>query len=274
MPFLDELVRGAALVVARSDDGDLVFVGRSLDSMFDLLGAALAGTPAGAGSAAAAVAGLVVGGGARADARRPRDPRPDAVRAHAAPPSGGAGGRRALRRHVREPARRHPRLGGRRARAVGRRATQAAVRGGDDPPPAEPAHRAVVAGPGVDPRAAAAVGGSVSLDRFVWSYLGDVQHKLTPPFLPVSGVPPDRRHDERTRFALAEAVALVEYGRSAEGRRALARAMAGEPALSKPWLRTLVHHLNHVHGRLKRRGPSRERGRHNRRRARSVRPDR
>jgi hypothetical protein len=40
-------------------------------------------------------------------------------------------------------------------------------------------------------------------------------------------------------------VALVEYGRSAEGRRALARAMAGEPALSKPWLRTLVHHLNH-----------------------------
>jgi hypothetical protein len=32
----------AGKVVARSGDGDLVFIGRSLDSMFDLLGGAFA----------------------------------------------------------------------------------------------------------------------------------------------------------------------------------------------------------------------------------------
>jgi hypothetical protein len=53
---------------------------------------------------------------------------------------------------------------------------------------------------------------------------------------------PDR--DERTRRALAEAVAIVAYGRTADGRRALARAMSGEPAMAEPWLRTLVARLN------------------------------
>jgi len=41
--FLDELVECTGKVVARSGDGDLIFVGRSLDSMFDLLGGVLAG---------------------------------------------------------------------------------------------------------------------------------------------------------------------------------------------------------------------------------------
>jgi hypothetical protein len=86
----------------------------------------------------------------------------------------------------------------------------------------------------------------VALDEDVWSYFGDHQGKLTPAFLPSQRGPAGPRHDERTRRALAEAVALVEYGRSPEGRRALARSMAGEPALSKPWLRSLVHHLNHT----------------------------
>ncbi len=40
--FLDDLVVCAGKVLARSGNGDLVFVGRSLDSMFDLLGGALA----------------------------------------------------------------------------------------------------------------------------------------------------------------------------------------------------------------------------------------
>jgi hypothetical protein len=40
--FLDELVACAGKVLARSGNGDLVFVGRSLDSMFDLLSGALA----------------------------------------------------------------------------------------------------------------------------------------------------------------------------------------------------------------------------------------
>ena len=39
--FLPDLLEAAGKVVARSGGGDLVFVGRSLDSMYDLLGAAL-----------------------------------------------------------------------------------------------------------------------------------------------------------------------------------------------------------------------------------------
>ena len=45
--FLDELVECAGKVLARSGNGDLIFVGRSLDSMFDLLGGALSGMSAG-----------------------------------------------------------------------------------------------------------------------------------------------------------------------------------------------------------------------------------
>lgn len=47
--FLDDLVACSAKVLARSGNGDLYFVGRSLDSMFDLLSGALAdldGAPA------------------------------------------------------------------------------------------------------------------------------------------------------------------------------------------------------------------------------------
>jgi hypothetical protein len=43
--FLEELVDCAGKVVARGGNGDLVFVGRSLDSMFDLLSGALADGP-------------------------------------------------------------------------------------------------------------------------------------------------------------------------------------------------------------------------------------
>ncbi|MGE5156291.1 MAG: hypothetical protein ACM3JP_02215 [Betaproteobacteria bacterium] len=39
--FIDDLIECAGKVLARSGDGDLYFVGRSLDSMFDLLGGAL-----------------------------------------------------------------------------------------------------------------------------------------------------------------------------------------------------------------------------------------
>jgi hypothetical protein len=39
--FLSDLVECAGKVVARSGGGDLVFVGRSLDSMFDLLSGAV-----------------------------------------------------------------------------------------------------------------------------------------------------------------------------------------------------------------------------------------
>lgn len=82
---------------------------------------------------------------------------------------------------------------------------------------------------------------SVSLDGLVWSYLGDYQQKLTRShavkhWLADAAGP---RRDECTRQALAEAVALVELGRSRDGRRQIAAAIDGEPALAEPWLRSL-----------------------------------
>src|SRR5215471_18023693 len=47
--FLDDLVECAGKVLARCGGGDLVFIGRSLDSMFDLLGGALGEISAGPG---------------------------------------------------------------------------------------------------------------------------------------------------------------------------------------------------------------------------------
>jgi hypothetical protein len=87
---------------------------------------------------------------------------------------------------------------------------------------------------------------NVSLDPYVWGYFGNGQTKLTRSYRPelwlADGEGP--RRDEQTRDALAEATALVLYGRSPAGRRALARAMVSEPALRESWLRTLTGQLN------------------------------
>ncbi|GGM95675.1 hypothetical protein GCM10011609_36650 [Lentzea pudingi] len=86
---------------------------------------------------------------------------------------------------------------------------------------------------------------NVSLDEDVWHYFGNWQTKLTWPFT----LHRWREHlreakrDERTREALAEAVQLVSLGRTKEVRRMIARGMDGEPALSEPWLRTLQSRL-------------------------------
>lgn len=83
---------------------------------------------------------------------------------------------------------------------------------------------------------------NVSLPGPVWSYFGDHQTKLTRSFRPVHWLAEDDgpHRDERTRQALAEAVALVAHGRSKEGRLAIARATEGEPARQESWLRTLL----------------------------------
>lgn len=246
LPFLEDLVRCAALVVARSDDGDLVFVGRSLDSMFDLLGGALAGTPAGAGLRRLPLSGL------RSWAAVPRQVR-DVLTDFGLTPyelmrrrrpvvfvdvvsSGGTF--RSLFVVVRDW------VTDERAQwdVVRRKLRFVGVTIRERPSPHADRWWQGAAWTRELPRRAVV---SVALDEYVWSYFGDHQSKLTPGFLPSQRGPAGPRHDERTRRALAEAVALVEYGRSLEGRRALARAMAGEPALSKPWLRSLVHHLNH-----------------------------
>jgi hypothetical protein len=86
---------------------------------------------------------------------------------------------------------------------------------------------------------------NVSLHYWVWTYFGDSQTKLTRQFRPANWLAEDDgpNRDERTRAALAEAVALVRYGRSREGRRAIVRATGGEPARGEPWLRRLVSEL-------------------------------
>lgn len=83
---------------------------------------------------------------------------------------------------------------------------------------------------------------NVSLPRPVLVHFADSQTKLTRSFQPARWLAEDDgpNRDERTRQALAEAVALVAYGRSEEGRRALARATEGEPARQESWLRTLI----------------------------------
>lgn len=86
---------------------------------------------------------------------------------------------------------------------------------------------------------------NVSLPSAVWGYFGNHQTKLTRQFKPADWLADDGgpNRDERTRQALAEAVALVRYGRGREGRQAIARATAGEPARKEPWLRKLVSEL-------------------------------
>jgi hypothetical protein len=83
---------------------------------------------------------------------------------------------------------------------------------------------------------------NVSLDGRVWSYFGDYQAKTAASFRrtrwsdPEVGVP---RRDKSTRYALAEAALLVERGRSAEIRRRLAAGLAEETTAGERWSRTL-----------------------------------
>jgi hypothetical protein len=87
---------------------------------------------------------------------------------------------------------------------------------------------------------------NVSIEPLLWGLLGNRQPKIQPPFRqgswddPAVAVP---RRDDGTRTALAEAVALVEGGRSQPTRRRLARVVTAEPAISSRWLRALATEL-------------------------------
>jgi len=258
--FLDELVACTGKVLARSGNGDLVFVGRSLDSMFDLLGGALADLP-----------------GPRHVRRLPLSIARD-----------GVGSFRRWRRRLLTPLEQDQlrrMLAGvdvtpyglaRRARPV--TFVDVVNRGStftelyellrtwiDQERESWPTIRRKVRFVGVTVRAQTSPNAyrwqqhapwtaqlparavlNVSLDWPVWSYLGDHQVKLTRTLRPerwLAEAPgPDR--DERTRQALAEAAAIVAHGRSRSGRQALARAVGREPALAQPWLRSLVTALN------------------------------
>ncbi len=258
--FLDELVSCAGKVLGRSGNGDLVFVGRSLDSMFDLLSGALAN-----------------GRDGRQLRRLPLSfQRP-----------GVASGRRWRRRPLTAAERAQARLilasAGVTPQSLARRArpvtfVDVVYRGSTftelfellrawvaDARAPWPVVRRKVRFVGVTSRTktspntyrwqrqaswtrdlpARAVT-KESLHPWVWSYFGDHQTKLTRSFRPEQWLAeaPGPSRDERTREALAEAAALVAYGRSRAGRRALARAIGREPALAQPWLRTVVTSLN------------------------------
>ncbi|GAA4710839.1 hypothetical protein Prum_091490 [Phytohabitans rumicis] len=259
--FLDDLVGCAGKVLARSDDGDLFFVGRSLDSMFDLLSGALADDVSGPQTFRLPFSfqrpAVRVGswrwrrrpltGGEQLTARRvlgelglapsllARRDRPatfvDVVDA------GSTFGELlgVLAAWIEQERETWPVIR-RKLRFVGvtsRRKTSPNTfrwqqhADWTDRLPA----RSVV---------------NVSLDSTVWSYLGNTQTKLTRSYRPERWLAeadgPDR--DEKTRQALAEAVAIVAHGRSTAGRRALARSIDGEPALSQAWLRSIVTRLN------------------------------
>jgi hypothetical protein len=87
---------------------------------------------------------------------------------------------------------------------------------------------------------------NVSLARDVWFYFGNDQPKLTPSFPRQRWTDETVRtpdHGKATRRALAEAFALVDAGRSTVVRDGLVRTISAEPAIAGPWLRALVTEL-------------------------------
>lgn len=258
--FLNELIACAGKVLARSGNGDMVFVGRSLDSMFDLLSGALADKTGGRQLRRLPLSFQRSGVGSRRRwRRRPLtsaeqaqvrrilaavDVTPNALARRDRPVTfvdvvhGGSTFTDLfdlLREWIDEQGQPWP-VVRRKVRFVGVTSRTKTS------PNAYRWHQHATWTRQLPSRAVV----NVSLDPRVWSYFGDHQVKLTGSFRPerwladVGG--PDR--DERTRQALAEAAALVAYGRTRKGRQALAQAIGREPALAQPWLRTLVTALN------------------------------
>ena len=245
--FLDELTACAAKVLARSGGGRLIFVGRSADSIFDLLSGALAGTewrdrlgrlPISAPwdregltpYEIARVRSILAGAGVT-PARLARGRHPTALVDLVYGGNTFTWLFRILRTWVDEE---------REAwKAVRAKLRFIGITWRTETSPdtwrwqqhADWAHhlpaRSVV---------------NVSIDGQVWDYLGNRQVKLTPSFhRPLWVRPADGpRHDDETRQALAEAVALVRRGRTADVRRRMANVMTAEPAMSESWLRVLI----------------------------------
>jgi hypothetical protein len=88
--------------------------------------------------------------------------------------------------------------------------------------------------------------GNVSVFGPLWRYLGERQARVEPPFRrarwsdPGVAVP---RHDDRTREALSEALSLRAHGLTRRARAQVHRVLTAEPAFRDPWLRTLAHTL-------------------------------
>jgi hypothetical protein len=87
---------------------------------------------------------------------------------------------------------------------------------------------------------------NVSMDSQVWSFLGNQQFKASLSFRPEhwfdeAALEPQR--DEDTRWGLAQAVGMFERGRQPETRGALAKTLSRTHTISEPWLRSLALEL-------------------------------
>jgi hypothetical protein len=242
--FAAELIVAAGRVVARSGGGDLYFVGRYPDSMFDLLSGAFGDTDHARRLHRLAIAGRDTDW-RDADGRAARG----VLEAAGLFPAGlarthrvvafvdlvAAGGTlgsiyHTLREWV-EDAREPWPVIRRKLRFVSLRRAASETRPAADWP-AELPSSAVL---------------DVSIDDGLWDYFANSQAKLTRRAGPREWSveqPAGPGHDEQTRAALAEAVALVALGRHKRTRSALAHTMASEPAYAESWLRGLARQLS------------------------------
>ncbi|MGK3203598.1 hypothetical protein [Amycolatopsis sp. MEPSY49] len=247
--FLDDLVDCAAKVLARSDNGELYFVGRSADSVFDLLGGALP-DPGRLRLLPLSTASIDDWPGGRLHPAEVAQLRTN-LGAHGLSPAVLAHGSRpivfvdvvstgrtlkqlldVLRDWAADDRADWPAVL-RRIRIVGltrrRRTSPNTYRWQQH---ADWTRTVPIR--------------NVSVEPALFGYLADYQPKLTRSFgryLWAAAEVREPARDDRTRRALAEAVAIVEAGRTPAVRERLARVLEREPAISEPWLRDLVRRL-------------------------------
>ncbi|MEI8406094.1 MULTISPECIES: hypothetical protein [unclassified Kribbella] len=245
--FLDDLVDCAARVLAQCGDGELYFVGRSVDSLFDLLSGALADTDwrsrlhplplslfqSDGQDLTVAELGqlrtnLAAGGLAPADLMRGR---PTVFVDLVYQGSTFENLYAVLRRWI-DDDRAQWDVIRRQLRFIG-----ITVRRKTSPNTWRWHQHADFAG-----ELPAAGFRNVSLDGPIWSYFGNTQPKTAASFRRSAWSDPEvttPRRDEKARAALAEAVALVERARTPEVRRQLADRLTREPTINERWLREL-----------------------------------
>ncbi|WP_328458456.1 hypothetical protein [Amycolatopsis sp. NBC_00438] len=246
--FLDDLVECAAKVLARSENGELYFVGRSGDSVFDLLGGALPDParlhllPLSTGLVGGLWGGLAATEVAQLRANLAAHGLTPELLARGAKPvvfvdvvsSGRTFGQLLdiLRDWAADERADWPAIR-RRLRIVGlTRRTHTSPNTWRWQQHTAWAREVTIR--------------NVSVETALFGYLADHQQKLARSFGRFSWAAGDVRspaRDHRTRRALAEAVALVEAGRSPAVRDQLARVLTREPAIAGPWLRDLVRRL-------------------------------
>lgn len=246
--FLDDLVECAAKVLARSEDGELYFLGRSVDSVFDLLGGALP-DPGRLRLLPLSTSGIddLFGRLHPAEVAQLRAN----LAAHGLDPAAlGRGSRPVVFVDVVSTGRTlaqlldllrdwaaHERADWpailRRIRIVG------LTRRTHTSPNTHRWQQHAGWTRGLTIR-------NVSVESALFSYLADHQVKLTWSFgrgLWAAEEVREPARDHRTCRALAEAVAIVEAGRTPAVRERLARTMNREPAITETWLRDLVRRL-------------------------------